>query len=61
MALDDGLENLELRIFFGAGVRDNTNLEEQASHHFTLMDKNSHITQIINNQVTAAKYTQIGM
>ena len=59
MALDYRLDNLELNIVHGDGVRDGTILEEQAFRLLTLMDDNSHVTPIINNQVRSVTLTII--
>ena len=57
--LDDGLDDIELRIVCGAGVRGSTILEEQVLCLLTLMDDKSHITPIVNNQVSSATLTVI--
>ena len=51
MALDDDLDNIEIIIVRGSGVRDITILEEQVLHFPTLLDEESHITPIIKNKV----------
>ena len=59
MALDDGLENLELNIVRGSGVGYSTILEEQVLPILTFMGKKSHVTPIINNQVRYVPLTII--
>ena len=59
MALDDGLDNTEPRIFRGARVRDSTILELKTLQLFALMDKKIHVTPIINNQVRSMTLTII--
>ena len=59
MVLDYGLDNLELSIFHGSGVRGITILEEQLLCILILIDKKSHVTPIINNQVRSVTLTII--
>ena len=51
MALDDGLENLEIRNFRGYAVKDSTILEEQVLFLIKFMDEKINFIPIINNQV----------
>ena len=57
LVLNDGLDNLELNIVHGYGVRDSTILEEQFLRLLDLMDEKSHVTPIINNQVRSVTRT----
>ena len=59
MALDDGLDNLELKLFCGARVTHGTILEEHVLYLLTLMYEKSHVNPIINNQVRAVTLTII--
>ena len=43
LALDNGLENIELIIFRGSGVRDSTILEEQVFHLLTFVDEKIYV------------------
>ena len=58
MALDDVLENIELNIVRGSGVRDITIIEEKFLHLLTLMYAISNVTPIINNQVRSVTLTK---
>ena len=57
--LDNGLENIELNIFRGAGVRDRTIFEEQLFRLINLVYEKSQVTTIINNQVWSVILTII--
>ena len=57
MALDNGLDNLELRIFYGDRVRDCDILELQVLLLLTLMDDKIHVIPRINNQVRSVTLT----
>ena len=59
MALDDGLYNLELRIFRGVGFRYSIILEEQVLILLTLVDDKIHVTPIINNHMRYVTLTII--
>ena len=49
--IDDDLDNIELIIVCGDGVRDSTIIEEQSLRLIILMDEKSHVTPIINNKI----------
>ena len=59
LVLDDGLDNLELKFVCGAGVGDSNILEEQVLRLLILMDDNSHVTPIVNNQFRSENLTII--
>ena len=59
MALDDGLDNVELKVVPGYWFRDSTILEEPVLHLHNLMDEKSYITPIIKNQVRSVTLTII--
>ena len=42
--LDDGLDNIELNIVCGSGIRDSTILEEKFFLFLILMDEKIHVT-----------------
>ena len=56
---DDGLDNLGLKIFRGAGVRYSTILEDQVLSLLNLMDWKINVTPIIKNQVSSVTLTII--
>ena len=55
--LDDGLDNIELRIVRGYEVRDSAILEEQVLRLFTPMDENSYVTLIIKTKIRSVTLT----
>ena len=59
MAIDNGLENLELSTVRGAGVWYSIVLEEQVLRLLTLMEEKIHVNPIINNQVRYVNLTII--
>ena len=57
--LDGGLNNLELIIVHGYGVRYSTILDDYVLRLLTLMDEKVHVVPIINNQVRSVTLTII--
>ena len=59
MALDDGLDNIELIIVREDGVRDSNIFEEKSLTLITLVDEKIYVTPIINNKVSSVTLTII--